>query len=102
MRLFYKQGDIEVDGVSKPSNKAIEVTDEAQIKFSLSEAQALVDSGDAILYDTHDKLDEVRSYRYKRELEYPSIESQLDRMYHDGFDAWKASIKVVKDKHPKP
>ena len=27
---------------------------------------------------------------------------QLDAMYHKGFDAWKAEIKAIKDKYPKP
>jgi len=35
-----------------------------------------------------------------RKKAYPAITDQLDQMYHD-FDAWKASIKAIKDKHPK-
>ena len=30
------------------------------------------------------------------------IPDQLDYIYHNGLDAWKAKIKVVKDKYPKP
>ena len=26
---------------------------------------------------------------------------QLDDLYHNGIDGWKASIKVIKDKYPK-
>tara|TARA_Y100000748_G_C15368404_1_gene438671 strand:+ start:96 stop:371 length:276 start_codon:yes stop_codon:yes gene_type:complete len=40
-------------------------------------------------------------YQYKRENEYPRIEEQLDDMYHNGFDKWKATIKKIKDKYPK-
>tara|TARA_R100001440_G_scaffold54794_1_gene74595 strand:+ start:601 stop:879 length:279 start_codon:yes stop_codon:yes gene_type:complete len=40
-------------------------------------------------------------YKYKRELEYPSIVDQLDDIYHNGIDGWKATIKAVKDKYPK-
>ena len=36
-----------------------------------------------------------------RKAEYPSIEEQLDKIYNDGIDAWKAVIKVTKDKYPK-
>ena len=36
-----------------------------------------------------------------RKKEYPSIEDQLDDIYHNGIDAWKATIKVTKDKYPK-
>ena len=42
------------------------------------------------------------SYKSKRRVEYPSIEDQLDDIYHNGIDAWKATIKVIKDKYPKP
>lgn len=34
--------------------------------------------------------------------EYPSIPDQLDIIYHNGIDVWKAVIKSVKDKYPKP
>ena len=27
--------------------------------------------------------------------------SKLDDIYHNGIDAWKATIKVTKDKYPK-
>ena len=40
-------------------------------------------------------------YKYKRAAEYPSIIDQLDDIYHNGIDAWKATIKVTKDKYPK-
>jgi len=41
-------------------------------------------------------------YQRKRKEEYPSWEDQLDKIYHSGIDAWKADIKVIKDKYPKP
>ena len=37
----------------------------------------------------------------KRKSEYPSIADQLDNIYHNGIDAWKATIKTTKDKYPK-
>ena len=40
-------------------------------------------------------------YSRKREKEYPSIVDQLDDIYHNGIDGWKATIKVTKDKYPK-
>ena len=40
-------------------------------------------------------------YKYKRAEEYPSIVDQLDDIYHNGIDAWQATIKVTKDKYPK-
>ena len=45
---------------------------------------------------------ENNSYKSQRRAEYPSIEDQLDDIYHNGIDAWKATIKVIKDKYPKP
>ena len=41
------------------------------------------------------------SYVNAREAEYPPIEDQLDKIYHEGIDAWKADIKAIKDKYPK-
>jgi len=40
-------------------------------------------------------------YQWKRADEYPSIADQLDDIYHNGIDAWKATIKATKDKYPK-
>jgi len=40
-------------------------------------------------------------YQDKRRAEYPSIINQLDDIYHNGIDGWKATIKAVKDKYPK-
>ena len=41
-------------------------------------------------------------YQRKRAAEYPSWEDQLDKIYWNGIDAWKADIKKIKDKYPKP
>jgi hypothetical protein len=43
-----------------------------------------------------------KEYQRKREPEYPSIADQLDDLYHNGIDGWKATIKITKDKYPKP
>ena len=40
-------------------------------------------------------------YQRDRQLEYPSIEDQLDDLYHNGIDGWKTTIKAIKDKYPK-
>ena len=42
------------------------------------------------------------SYKSKRRAEYPKFEDQFDQIYNEGIDAWKASIKAIKDKYPKP
>ena len=41
-------------------------------------------------------------YQRDRAAEYPSWQDQLDKIYHSGIDAWKADIKAIKDKYPKP
>ena len=41
-------------------------------------------------------------YKVDRMQEYPSIQDQLDTLYHGGYDAWKAEIEAVKNKYPKP
>ena len=40
-------------------------------------------------------------YQRNRAKEYPSMADQLDDIYHNGIDAWKATIKTTKDKYPK-
>ena len=44
---------------------------------------------------------EANEYQRQRAAEYPSWQDQLDKIYHEGIDAWKADIKVIKDKYPK-
>jgi len=41
-------------------------------------------------------------YQRDRAAEYPSIEDQLDKIYHSGVAGWKTTIKAIKDKYPKP
>lgn len=40
-------------------------------------------------------------YKYDRASAYPSIADQLDKIFHEGIDAWKATIQSVKDTYPK-
>ena len=42
-----------------------------------------------------------QEYARNRASEFPSIPDQLDEIYHNGIDSWKAVIKVTKDKYPK-
>ena len=45
--------------------------------------------------------DANKTYKLNRANEYPSIVDQLDDIYHNGIDGWKATIKATKDKYPK-
>ena len=49
----------------------------------------------------YEKFLRVKTYYENRMVEYPSIKDQLDEIYHNGIDGWKAKIKAVKDKYPK-
>ncbi len=40
-------------------------------------------------------------YQRDRANAYPSIEDQLDEIYHKGISGWINTIKAVKDKYPK-
>ena len=41
------------------------------------------------------------AYKESRADAYPTIEAQLDSIFHNGIDGWKGTIKAIKDKHPK-
>jgi len=45
---------------------------------------------------------ENNQYQRDRVKEYPSIQDQLDTLYHQGYDGWKAMVNEVKNKYPKP
>ena len=44
---------------------------------------------------------DAQSYARSRKAEYPAIADQLDDIFHNGIDGWKATIQVTKDKYPK-
>jgi hypothetical protein len=44
---------------------------------------------------------DAQAYARSRATAYDPIPEQLDQIYHD-MDGWKARIKSVKDKFPKP
>ena len=81
------------------------VDDEEQVftcivKDDISELDEVVSVAIASLNQSPVKY--VQTYTDKRREAYPSIEDQLDNIYHNGVDGWKASIKAVKDANPKP
>lgn len=43
-----------------------------------------------------------KQYQRDRAVAYPSIEDQLDLLYHGGLDVWKEEINKVKEQYPKP
>ena len=43
-----------------------------------------------------------KQYQRDRAAAYPSWQDQLDNIFHNGIDAWKADIQAIKDQYPKP
>ena len=60
--------------------------------------QSQIDTARATLDSDYAKV----KYKDDRAAEYPSVVDQLDDIYHNGIDGWKATIKTTKDKYPKP
>jgi hypothetical protein len=72
--------------------------DVAEVKTGVTQpTQAEIDAEVIRLQADYD----AKAYARSREAEYPSIADQLDDIYHNGIDAWKATIKTTKDKYPK-
>jgi hypothetical protein len=44
---------------------------------------------------------DANAYKGQRAAAYPSIQDQLDLLYHGGMDAWKVAITAVKTQFPK-
>tara|TARA_B000000609_G_scaffold155450_1_gene146447 strand:- start:1096 stop:1467 length:372 start_codon:yes stop_codon:yes gene_type:complete len=43
----------------------------------------------------------VTTYTEARKAEYPPLEEQLDKIYHDGVESWRTDITKIKNKYPK-
>lgn len=43
-----------------------------------------------------------RQYQFDRLAAYPNFGEQMDILFHQGYDGWKAVIQEIKDKFPKP
>jgi len=91
-----------------------EPTNEADYKANVKYVTGADENGTAIFGDQLYTWSEVSAkktvlqtaydnneYQRKRASEYPSIADQLDDIYHNGVDGWKATIKTTKDKYPK-
>lgn len=48
------------------------------------------------------KINRSLDYKQLRARAYPTIEDQLDILYHSGYDAWRNTIAAVKLRYPKP
>ena len=64
----------------------------------------LVELNDALVQEEQERLQaeyDAQAYARNRKAEYPAIVDQLDDIFHNGIDGWKATIQVTKDKYPK-
>ena len=69
------------------------------VDYTEQERQELLEkwNEDAERIKQHNNL----KYQRDRAAEYPSFADQFDTIFHEGVDAWKAQIQVIKDKYPK-
>jgi len=85
---------IDANAVCTVKNEDIDNIEWTTTPIAKSDIQAKM----AELSTAYDNL----AYARNRKAEYPAMEEQLDKIYNDGIDAWKADIKAIKDKYPKP
>lgn len=76
------------------------ITDISSYNFEAIHATEKQAMADAKAQAEADRIANM-TYADKRSAEYPSIEDQLDKIYHSGIAGWKTTIKAVKDKYPK-
>ena len=74
------------DSDARDANGDVVILDESAITTEVAKLQTAYDNN---------------AYQRSRATEYPSMADQLDDIYHNGVDAWKLTIKAVKDKYPK-
>jgi hypothetical protein len=79
--------------VGNDNYENLEWLDTEQIKPTENELNTEIER----LQSEYDKLE----YQRLRVAEYPPIVEQLDKIFHEGIDAWKSEIQAIKDKYPK-
>ena len=77
-----------------------EITDISSYDFESKHATEKKAIADAEAQEEATRIANL-TYADKRSSAYPIIQDQLDDIYHNGIDGWKATIKAVKDKYPK-
>jgi hypothetical protein len=90
------------DHADIPGKTSLEVPDDLNIHKVVQENNTSI-SIELTFSELQVRLAEYMSgYVNSRRSEYPSIEDQLDVLYHEGYEGWKAKISDVKSKYPKP
>ena len=89
MEVFRLNGEIVFAGVWDDESKGLQPPPNEWVK-SIEPVEKLHDGTYLAVAD------------YKARRVYPSIEDQLDYIYHHGVDSWREGmIKPIKDKNPK-
>ena len=90
------------EAIRKAYPNAVTIDDGTGAFDSSGNSITLVQSNITAARTTLDNEAAAVAYKGKRAAEYPSVVDQLDDIYHNGIDGWKATIKTTKDKYPKP
>tara|TARA_Y100000361_G_scaffold143661_1_gene150922 strand:+ start:413 stop:727 length:315 start_codon:yes stop_codon:yes gene_type:complete len=92
-------------GMTAPDHK---VVNGERVDLTDAEAQAYVD-GWAESERARQLDEEANGYKYAREIAYPELKEQLDKLYHDINNGtldetgdFFIALKTVKDDNPKP
>jgi len=90
--IEYQSGDAELGTLTQNAiNAGYDEADVEEKYIEYSDYKVLADAED----------EASLTYADKRKAEYPTIADQLDDIFHNGIDGWKATIQVTKDKYPK-
>lgn len=102
---------IEENTLVTVSDAILSLTPKAQFSIWGNDLQTLEWYSSDVPMPTHDQINqEIQrlqennsriDYQRQRAEAYPSIEEQLDLMFHGGYDAWRAQIQAIKDQFPK-
>jgi len=94
--------NLDHEAIRKAYSEAVVVHDDFGV-FDKDQKEITIDNAKVVA--ARKEIDDeyaAKKYQRDRAAEYPSVVDQLDKIYHSGIDAWKADIKAVKDKYPKP
>ena len=91
--INHPNSGIHISGKCEADLSGIKLLDGSTLSFTFDDV--LVKKAE--LQAEYDAL----QYQRDRAVAYDPITEQLDQIYHD-IDGWKARIKSVKDKYPKP
>lgn len=95
-KLFMKSNVLEPDMESTYTKKCI-----VPKTFSLLKEDIDNDGNNIQVEMNYEEVIAATSYKEKRAIAYPSMEEQLDKIFHEGLESWKQQIQEIKNKHPK-